>query len=104
MFGRDDSGVKNKMQVDHINRDKSDCRRANLRICTSQQNSFNRMARRDSKTGIRGVTYDSKRDVYTAMIYCNGNAIPLGSFNDIDSAAKARSVAEKQYFGEYAPI
>ena len=41
--------------VDHINHDRLDNRRENLRICTQQQNQFNRSVRRDNKTGYKGV-------------------------------------------------
>src|SRR5574340_472040 len=41
--------------VDHINHDKLDCTRENLRICDNVQNLYNSKCRRDSRTQIKGV-------------------------------------------------
>jgi len=45
------------MDVDHINGDGLDNRKANLRLCTRSQNAMNRRLRRDSPTGYKGVAY-----------------------------------------------
>lgn len=46
------------MQVDHWDRDTFNNQRSNLQVVTRSQNQQNRLgARRDSRTGIRGVTY-----------------------------------------------
>ncbi len=43
--------------IDHINHDTLDNRRANLKLCTNQENNVNRNgAYKPSKTGIRGVS------------------------------------------------
>lgn len=44
---------KGKM-VDHINGDKLDCRRSNMRLCTNQQNTWNNR-RTYSEFGLRGI-------------------------------------------------
>ena len=43
------------MDVDHINGDRLDNRKENLRICTRAQNSQNKKLRRDSQSGYKGV-------------------------------------------------
>lgn len=43
------------MEVDHINHDKTDNRKSNLRVCTRRQNSFNKKA--ISNTGEYGISF-----------------------------------------------
>ena len=45
------------MVVDHINRDKNDNRRANLRFVTVQQNGQNQTLQKNSLSGFRGVSF-----------------------------------------------
>jgi HNH endonuclease len=88
--------------VDHVNGDKLDNRTCNLRICTAQQNSRNRMAPgKANKTGVTGVTY--RHGKYIAYIWVNGNNKMLGTFIDLAAAKDARRAAEITYFGVYAP-
>lgn len=88
--------------VDHINGNKSDNRRSNLRICTHSQNSMNRHTTSHNKCGKVGVTYRAYKNKYEAYIYVNGKNIYLGCYTDKDDAIKARIKAEQKYYGEFA--
>lgn len=88
------------MIVDHINHDKSDNRKENLRNCTISQNGMNSKLRIDSKTGVTGV-YKFK-DRYCCEIHINGKKIHLGYYDDFDKAINVRKQAEEKYFGEYS--
>lgn len=82
------------MQVDHINHDKLDNRKLNLRICTSSQNSHNR--------NVKGISCNEEGNKCKARICFDGRQIHLGYFNTKEKAIMARRKAEKKYFGEFA--
>lgn len=87
--------------VDHINRNRLDCRKNNLRSSTKQQNCINASIRRNNKSGYVGVIYDKYR--YRSYISYNEQRINLGSYKNLEDAIIARLKAEKLYFGEFAP-
>jgi hypothetical protein len=73
------------LQVDHFDGDSLNNTRQNLRIVTQSQNQQNRQsARRDSKTGIRGVSFSNGRWIAYAQV--NGKRKHLGSFNTAKEA------------------
>ena len=92
----------NGMQVDHINGDTLDNRRANLRLVTSQQNRMNQRLRSDNKTGYKGVFIKKKTGKYTAKIQCGNVIRNLGCFTSAHDAARAYNKAARDLFGEYA--
>lgn len=92
----------NGMVVDHINRDKLDNRRSNLRIVTHSINHFNSKLLITNKSGINGVFYDKQRKKWTARIEINSKSIFLGRFLTIEEAANARKQAERKYLGSLA--
>lgn len=86
------------VQVDHINRNKVDNRKSNLRICNNQQNSCNKLPYREdgSKVGVR-----KQKDKWIADITVNGVYIKLGEYDNYNDAVDVRIEAEKKYWGEY---
>lgn len=52
------------MQVDHINRNKLDNRKINLRIVTPSENLINRSVRKDCVSGYKGVVFCKNRNSY----------------------------------------
>lgn len=84
--------------LDHINRNKLDCRRENLRIANKQINSINRNLQPNSTTGYRGISIDKRRNKYRAHIKIDGRQIGLGYFAKLEDAIAARKKAEEQYF------
>src|SRR3990167_702232 len=91
-------GAKKGEEVDHINRNKLDNRRKNLRIAFKNENRHNINVRKDSKTGIKGVTYVKKLKKYRAYIQVNSKQYNLGFFkNKTTAARKYKRVAEAVY-------
>ena len=60
-------------EIDHINGDKLDNRRRNLRLCTHQQNAFNQKRRRTNTSGYIGVSYARGRGCFEAYIHMGMN-------------------------------
>ena len=89
--------------VDHINRDKLDNRKANLRVCTSSDNAKNRGTRKNNVSGVTGVTWNKQASKWEARINMSGKRIHLGAFTDINEAIRVRIHSELEMFGEYAP-
>ncbi len=96
--------VDEGMEIDHRNGDGLDNRRQNLRVCTTQQNNFNRTVNKNNKLGIKGVSWHSQTKKFRAQIMCSGERIYIGGFDTAFSADVAYREAEKRYFGEFARI
>jgi hypothetical protein len=76
-------------ETDHINRDKLDNRKENLRNVTHAQNERNKSLRSDNKSGHVGVSWDTNRQKWIVTTKHDGKARHLGRFNDIDEAIAA---------------
>ncbi len=100
--------LKSSEYVDHINGDRSDNRRSNLRIATYKQSAQNKSIQTNNKLGYKGVAIVSTKHLktprYRAQIGVNGKQIYLGSFNSAIEAAKAYDTAALHYFGKFARL
>ena len=91
--------------VDHANRDRLDCRRANLRIVTPTQNSANHGLFQTNKTGYTGVYYSRCSGRYEVKIGYNHRRILLGSTKDeqkLVTLAQMYNIGASFFFGDYA--
>ena len=88
--------------VDHINRNKLDNRRCNLRITTQTYNCYNSSIRKDNSTGYLGVSYSSKTGGYSASAQRNGAVVSFFTGDDIVKAAQMYNIAAMMLFGEFA--
>ena len=92
------------MMVDHVNHHKLDNRRANMRVCTRQQNTHNNDKHAGSSSRFKGVGYSKDRHKWFAKIWFEGRRIWLGYFHDEVEAAKAYDRAAVECFGEFAHL
>ncbi len=84
------------LEVDHINHNKLDNRRANLRIVTRQGNRQNVASRRGSSSQYRGVAWDKAAGKWVAGIGINGKRKYLGYFTDEQEAAAVALAARRE--------
>lgn len=95
---------KDGKHTDHIDGNGLNNSRSNLRICTNQQNSFNRKSSRGSSSVFKGVNWYKRNRKWMAYIRHKNRRIHIGYFiNEID-AANAYNRAAQKHFGEYAKL
>nr|UVX41638.1 MAG: HNH endonuclease [Bacteriophage sp.]UWG92920.1 MAG: HNH endonuclease [Bacteriophage sp.] len=88
--------------IDHINGNKLDNRKRNLRICNNADNLKNRVKLpKNNTSGILGVRFREDRNKWYTEIQCNKEKIYLGSFSSLEEAIKARLNGELKFFGKY---
>lgn len=83
--------------VDHINRNKRDNRRENLRLANKSLNAFNSKIYKNNKTGVTGVYFRKDTKKWTAEIKVNYRKICLGCYETKEEAINARKKAEQKY-------
>lgn len=91
--------ISSGMSCDHINNNKLDNRRDNLREATRSQNQQNKPAPK-SESGYRGVAGGGYQ--WMASINVNGKIVHLGTFQTPELAYQAYCEASKKYRGEFA--
>lgn len=92
------------LDVDHINGDRLDNRKSNLRIVTRTQNNYNSKVRRNKASRFKGVYWSKQKRKWHARIFIGGRNIHLGFYDSEEDAARAYNEAAKKYLGEYARI
>jgi hypothetical protein len=90
--------------VDHVDGDKLNNQRSNLRICTHAQNCRNKVKNHNNKSGFKGVSWDSWNQRWKSAIEHHGVSIALGNYRDPIEAARAYNAKARELFGEYARL
>ncbi|MDD5061650.1 MAG: HNH endonuclease [Candidatus Marinimicrobia bacterium] len=87
--------------IDHINRNRLDNRRCNLRYVTHSQSQMNRSKQKNNTSGFRGVYWNKHAKKWVSIIGIKGKLIHLGYYINIEEAAKAYKNKAMELFGEY---
>jgi len=87
--------------VDHIDGNRLNNQRNNLRVATTKDNAGNRFNSTNS-SGYKGVTWNKRSKKWNAQIKKDGKSINLGYFVEILNAATIYNNAAKEYYGEFA--
>lgn len=89
--GKPDKGLV----TDHVNRDKLDNRKSNLRFVTQKVNVRNGSVLNTNTSGHRGVTWDKRRNKWMAQSAFNGSRQYGGHYSTIEEAVAARVKLEE---------
>lgn len=84
------------MEGDHINHNRLDNRRTNLRAVTHKGNMQNRPSVKGSKSQYRGVCWDKSRHKWFATVKANGKRYCFGYFASEEAAADAARVGRSE--------
>ena len=82
------------LYVDHINGDRFDNRKINLRICSNQENNWNIVKNCTNTSGYKGVNFDKTRNKWVSEIKLKDKKIFIGRYNNIQHAAFTRYYTE----------
>lgn len=89
------------MHTDHINNNKLDNRKQNLRICTPAQNQV-RSFKKNNTSGFKGVSWNKDKKKWDARTYYKNKQVFIGYFEDKAEAANAFNNKVKDLYGEFA--
>ncbi len=89
------------MEVDHINRNRLDNRRENLRFVTPTENKWNAGLKRSNRTGISGVHWHAQSRKWMVQIRMGRQRHTLGVYPDFFEACCARKSAENRRVAEH---
>lgn len=90
------------MVIDHIDGDPSNNQCSNLRIVTQSQNNANQIgAKKNSKSGVKGVYWHKAADKWCAKVIHRRKKYYLGLFDNLEDARKARNAKAEELHGDY---
>lgn len=84
--------------VDHINRNRLDNRRSNIRATTKQGNGQNSSSQRGKSSQYRGVHWSKTSKCWIVQVKVDGRAKHIGRFTDEEEAARAAQAARRMHY------
>lgn len=87
--------------TDHINGDKLDNRKENLRTATVSQNGINYGRKRGSTNPYRGVSKFLGGNLWRARVQFKGTGITIGYFKTPEEAKMVYDCVAEQLFGDF---
>lgn len=90
------------MQTDHINQNKLDNQKSNLRMCTRSENSCNRLKRKNTSSKYKGVCWDKAKKKWVAQVWKDNVKVLNKRFPTEKEAAIAYNKKSKIFHKEFA--
>lgn len=98
------AGTQKGEHTDHINGNKLDNRKVNLRRCSLSENARNRKPQQGYTSQYKGVSWSKISQKWAVRIGVDHKSIPLGLFDSEIDAACVYNAAALKYHGEFASL
>ena len=85
-------------RIAYLNHNFLDNRKENLRICTTQQIGIHRRVGTNNTSGVKGVSWNRKRQKWYVCLVKNGKHFWGGAHSKLDEAVLARRALEQEHF------
>ena len=92
------------IMIDHKDHNRGNNRVGNLRPATASQNAANSKLYSTSTSGVKGVSFNKRRNKWKAQIRVNTNVTHIGYYANIEEAKEAYNKKALEVFGEFANI
>jgi hypothetical protein len=76
-------------EVIFLNHDRLDCRHENLRVVTITEARRHHRVRRDSISGIKGITFNPESNSWSADVHRHGRCYRIGTYLSKEAAVEA---------------
>ena len=103
VWGAFNGKIPDDKVIDHVNRDRSDNRLANLRLASSSENAHGGKAP-NTVSDFRGVSFDAQSSKWSATITKDGKNIKIGLFGSEFEAAVAYDLYASDLYKGYAAL
>lgn len=88
-------------EIDHIDGNRLNNVRSNLRVVTRVNNMKNKGKYINNTSGVTGVSFHTATNKWCAYIHADKIKHHLGEYDNFDDAVNVRKEAEDKYFGEF---
>ena len=88
-------------EIDHIDGNPLNNKISNLRPATRSEQLCNTGLRKTSKSGVKGVSWDSSRNKWTVVVTKNKQTMFRNRFNDLELAQLVAIEARDKYHGSF---
>jgi hypothetical protein len=92
------------LTVDHIDGDRLNNRRANLRVATHSQQRANTKVGKNSKSGFKGVTWHGASRLWHVRVGFQGKTLSFGYYDDPIQAARVYDAKALELYGPFARL
>jgi len=104
LMHREVLGTPRGMITDHINGNKLDNRKANLRVCTRSENAMNRSTPSHNISGYKCIHWLSREKRWCVAVTGGKKKVHVGTYKNISEAVLARDLVIQQLHGGFARL